>query len=152
MEQLKLWSPTPKPSPHWITANRVKLLKVGWHPPPKWETPTSVLHWSSGQLQITVSSLSLSSPMCAVHFHQNSNSDPTYFKHWHLNLNQNDGLDQNSTLDQCNHAIWENICLKNIANTKKTRDAQQQNTHTYWTLSISNYCKQPAKRGTCYRN
>ncbi len=36
--------------------------------------------------------MSLSLPMCAVSFHQNFNVDPTYFKYWNVNLNQNHGL------------------------------------------------------------
>jgi len=49
--------------------------------------------------QITVSSVSPSPLMCAVGFHWHFNADPTHFKHWNVNLNQNDGLDQNSTLN-----------------------------------------------------
>lgn len=112
---LNSWRPTPTPSPQWIRANRVKRLKmpfVVWKRPADWETPTSVLQrnkpeWSyAHQLQITVSSMSLNPPMCAVGFHQNFNADPTHFKHWNFDVNQNYGLDQNSTLNQCYHAVW----------------------------------------------
>jgi len=106
------WRPTHIPSPKWIKTNQVKRLKmpiVVWKRPMDWVTPTSIsqrykaysrslfyadrsaqrrcilnkpiLSWSCGQQQHP------SPPMCAFGFHQNFNADPTYFKHWNVNLN-----------------------------------------------------------------